>query len=217
MPTNTESGPGDADNPGPNPPRKSPTGDQEEALEAAWKISPQRASLRRDTLIIFGAGFVLSAISFAVYFFYEIAVTKSTIWVAIAYIALVITALASSYQRAEKRRQFEVEYSLSQLAEENAEQDSVELAALWKANKSQLGHYHKIVMNYAESSKRSTQWYLLGGFVFVLAAGVMTLFATRTDTAIGTTVIAASAAALTGFIAKAVLRNDRIQRTANVL
>ncbi|CAI3796798.1 hypothetical protein NKCBBBOE_01666 [Pseudarthrobacter sp. MM222] len=184
-----------------------PLTEEELVIDKAWKVSSQRAIARRNSLITLATGVVAVLGSIVFFFINESEYLKSFIWIFIAYAGLLITLLAATFQLTEKRRQFLAEYSLNQLAEENAEQDSVELAALWKANKSQLGHYHQIVMNYAESTKRSTAWYLLGGFLLVAATGVITIFATSTETAIASTVIAAAAAGLTGFVAKAVLRN----------
>lgn len=188
-------------------PAERPLTDEELVIDRAWKISPQRAIARRNSLITLTTGLVAALAAVFFFFLNEVEYLKSFFWILAAYVGLLITLLAATFQLTEKRRQFLTEYSLNQLAEENAEQDSVELAALWKANKNQLGHYHQIVMNYAESTKRSTAWYLLAGFLLVAAMGLMTIFATTAETAIASTVIAAAAAGLTGFVAKAVLRN----------
>ncbi|MDD1475483.1 hypothetical protein [Arthrobacter sp. H16F315] len=188
-------------------PAERPLTDEELVIDKAWKISPQRAIARRNSLITLATGLVAALAAVFFFFVNEVEYLKSFFWILAAYVGLLITLLAATFQLTEKRRQFLTEYSLNQLAEENAEQDSVELAALWKANKNQLGHYHQIVMNYAESTKRSTAWYLIAGFLLVAAMGLMTIFATTAESAIASTAIAAAAAGLTGFVAKAVLRN----------
>lgn len=182
--------------------------EEDQKFEKAWQISPQRATARRNSLLVLGFGLVLSVVVvIATFASSGTYIPDYLLWVFTAYIAILVAMTVSAYILQEKKRQFRVEYALQQVAAENTEQDSVELAALWKANKSQLGHYHQIVVSHAESSKRSTRWFLIVGFLFVLGAGALTLLSTRLETAIGTTVIAAAATALTGFVAKAVLRN----------
>lgn len=181
--------------------------EDEKIVQKAWRLSPQRALARRNSIAIYFSGIIFALAAMGAFYLNESEYLQSFIWIIVAYFTIMITMAATVYQMTEKRRQFQVEYSLNQLAEENADQDSIALGALWKANKNQLGHYHKIVMNYAESTKRSTRWYLIVGFLFVVVTGAMSLFATRTDTAIASTVVAAAAAALTGFVANAVLRN----------
>ncbi|MDT7764499.1 MAG: hypothetical protein QOC63_3919 [Mycobacterium sp.] len=83
----------------------------------------------------------------------------------------------------------------------------LQFETLWEDNKSQIERYHRIVLNYATSARVYTLVSLGVGFVFILIISVVAITA-HGDSAIPASVVTAAAAALTGFVARAALRNS---------
>jgi hypothetical protein len=130
-----------------------------------------------------------------------------------AVIAAVISAiLLLMYFRSEKRREYENRHILAQLEESGPEavvdiDDVMGLETLWQANRDQLQHYHRLVLNYATSTRQTTQFALLAGFSFLILVGLFALVARSLASAVASSVVATAGAVVTGFIAHAVLRN----------
>lgn len=87
------------------------------------------------------------------------------------------------------------------------ESGALSLESLWDRNRQQIENYHKIVLNYASSSRTYTLIALGVGFAFILIVTILAVTA-KSDAAIPAAVVAASSAALTGFVANASLRNS---------
>lgn len=111
------------------------------------------------------------------------------------------------YFRLEKKRQFENKQLVQQIVEQETG-DAFDLQNLWEANKTQLQLYHQIVVNYAQSSRQSTQVFLVCGFVFIVLVGLFALTRSTTAGAISSSVVSATGAIVTGFIAQTALKNQ---------
>jgi Ca2+/Na+ antiporter len=116
------------------------------------------------------------------------------------------------YSRAEKIRAYENRAILDeldggQLAEAVSAADPLKFETLWRQNREQLTSYHKLILNYASSTRQTTILTLLVGFAFLLVVGVAALFADNVASAIASSVVAAAGATVTGFIGNAVLKN----------
>jgi hypothetical protein len=122
--------------------------------------------------------------------------------------SLVFVPVGLLYLRSEKRRQHENRLILADLDTKTDRRDNpFELVTRWLENQQQLQTYHQLVLNYASSTRQTTLATLVTGFGFLLVIGVIAIFASDLPSAIASSVVAAAAAALTGFIARAVLRN----------
>jgi hypothetical protein len=126
--------------------------------------------------------------------------------------AIVSATLLLMYFRSEKRREYENRRILTQLEESSPEagadiDDVMGFETLWQANKDQLQHYHRLVLNYATSTRQTTQFALLAGFSFLILVGLFALVAHTVPSAVASSVVATAGAVVTGFIAHAVLKN----------
>jgi hypothetical protein len=133
------------------------------------------------------------------------------VWLAysIFVVALILaTALVYQYFKSEKRRAFNSRRILDELRDKEAtDEDPLDFMVLWKNNRDQLTEYHKLVLNYASSTRQTTILTLLAGFSFLLIVGVIALFAHSVPSSVAASVVAAAGATVTGFIGNAVLHN----------
>jgi hypothetical protein len=127
--------------------------------------------------------------------------------------AILAATLLLMYFRGEKRREFEnrrilkyLEEAKPSVIEENPD-DPMSLEMLWEANRDQLQHYHRLILNYATSTRQTTQVALLAGFSFLMVVGLFALIARSLASAVASSVVASAGAVVTGFIANAILRN----------
>ncbi|MDQ0825419.1 ABC-type multidrug transport system fused ATPase/permease subunit [Arthrobacter sp. B2I5] len=125
-------------------------------------------------------------------------------------VAMVVVMLlvAIYYQYGEQQRRFQNSVIISRIADDDAIDAATDFKTIWKGNRKHLKSYHQIVMNYAESTKKSTGLYIMIGFIFILVTAAFALSAQSTSAAISSAVVATAASVLTGFIAKAVLTNS---------
>lgn len=85
---------------------------------------------------------------------------------------------------------------------------SLHLDHLWSANRQQIETYHKIVLSYASSSRAYTLAALGIGFLVITIMGGIAIHASGTATAVPASIVTAVSAALTGYVARATLRNS---------
>ncbi|PHV68464.1 hypothetical protein CSW57_04405 [Williamsia muralis] len=85
--------------------------------------------------------------------------------------------------------------------------NSTDFDSLWQDNRKRLNIYHDLVTRYAQSTRIATIATIGVGFVFIVIISVIAVLAKDTTGAIASSVIGASGALLTGFIANAVLKN----------
>lgn len=125
-------------------------------------------------------------------------------------IGMIVVGLlvAIYYQYGEQQRRYENSTILNQIVSDDVADSSMDLKTLWTGNRRHLKNYHQIVMNYAESTKKSTGLYIMIGFIFIIVTAAFALFAQTTSAAISSAIVATAASVLTGFIAKAVLNNS---------
>jgi hypothetical protein len=109
------------------------------------------------------------------------------------------------YVYGDKRREFENRLIVQSLAESRSQ--LTDLTTQWNANEEQLNGYHQLVYNYAKSSRATTKFTLLSGFAFVLVLSIFALTSHSLASTVASSVIATAGAVVTGFIARAVLRN----------
>lgn len=123
--------------------------------------------------------------------------------------AALVAGIAFFYVLGEKRRQFESTFVLDALDASLADRSVNALAfdQLWQTNRDRLGAYHRLIQNYASSSRQLTMVTLLSGFVFLLIVGGAALLVRNTAAAVAASVVAAAGAALAGFVGRTVLRN----------
>jgi hypothetical protein len=134
----------------------------------------------------------------------------SYIWIAyVGIIAALIIASGSylSYFNLERNRDFQNSQLIKKIVDE-APVDEFDLKTLWSANKSQIAAYHQIVQNYAQSTRQRTQLTLTAGFIFIILISVLALTRSTTASAISSSVIASAGAIVTGYIARATLKNS---------
>jgi hypothetical protein len=110
--------------------------------------------------------------------------------------------------RLEAERRAEIATALKAIEQEQEKEPSTEFENLWVSNKQQLRHYHRLVLKYAESTRQLTRLTLVGAAVLMLGVGAFSLFANSTSAAISSSVLTAVSAAVTGYVARAVLRNS---------
>jgi hypothetical protein len=133
---------------------------------------------------------------------------RSLAFSAVATITGVGLLLALAYFRSEKRREFENYKIILELDTEiGGDGDDFTLPALWLANRDQLKSYHRLVLNYANSTRRTTLIALSFGFAFLVVAGALAPFARTASAAVATSIAATAGAGVTAFVAQAVLRN----------
>jgi hypothetical protein len=130
---------------------------------------------------------------------------------------LVATGFTLFYE-GEKRRQWINEVLIESARKDQAAkadgapagpaQSPLGLDALWNANRAQIENYHKIVLSYASSSRIYTLTALSVGFIFIAVVGFIAVHASGTAAAISASIVTAVSAALTGFVARATLRNS---------
>ncbi|MFC0546210.1 hypothetical protein [Kutzneria chonburiensis] len=132
-----------------------------------------------------------------------------------AYIGLgVLLALCLLYLpvkrhlRLEAERRAEIAAALKAIEDEQEKVPSTEFENLWVSNKQQLRHYHRLVLKYAESTRQLTRLTLVGAAVLMLGVGAFSLFVDSTSSAISSAVLTAVSAGVTGYVARAVLRNS---------
>lgn len=130
-----------------------------------------------------------------------------SIYAAVIACSILVAGVYLRYLRLEKGRQFENRRLVQQIIEEEAT-DEFDLQNLWEANKKQLQLYHQIVVNYAQSSRQSTQVFLICGFFFIVLVGVFALTRSSTAGAISSSIVSATGAIVTGFIVQAALKNQ---------
>ncbi|MFC9768231.1 hypothetical protein [Rhodococcus jostii] len=140
----------------------------------------------------------------------------STTWafaVVIAPIVLAGWALVFWYLNEERRMASTVEVAFNDLVGVNSRDrenngPDLRLATLWSENRGRLDIYHRLVTEYARSTRITTITTLAVGFILVIIIGLVGIFVSdTTGGAISSSVIAASGALLTGFIGKAVITN----------
>jgi hypothetical protein len=133
------------------------------------------------------------------------------VWLSYSIFVIVLisaTALVYQYFRSEKRRSYESKQIIEDLRnKEETDEDPLDFMVLWRNNRDQLTEYHKLVLNYASSTRQTTILTLLAGFSFLLIVGVIALFAHSVSSSIAASVVAAAGATVTGFIGNAVLHN----------
>ncbi|WP_394615234.1 hypothetical protein JNUCC0626_36320 [Lentzea sp. JNUCC 0626] len=112
------------------------------------------------------------------------------------------------YLRLEAERRDEISQAIKSIEDEEIKEPSAEFESLWLSNKQQLRHYHRLVLGYAESTRQLTRFTLVGAALLMLALGVFSMFARDTSSAIASSVLVAASAAVTGYLARAVLRNS---------
>ncbi|MBA8965095.1 hypothetical protein JOJ86_007417 [Rhodococcus percolatus] len=130
-------------------------------------------------------------------------------WVTGAAGSALLAAMAVTsiwYFRKESARKIDNEILWERLSNQNKYTVEFNWSTLWKHNQTQIETYHRLVTNYAESTRQGTQVSLIVGFLFVLTVGIFAI--TRSGTAAITgSVISLAAAAVTGYIANATLKN----------
>jgi hypothetical protein len=114
------------------------------------------------------------------------------------------------YLHTDRERDQENRAIVQTIAESTAklEAESTDVTGLWLANEKQLAGYHQLILNYAATSRATTKFSLWFGFVFVSFISVCVLFTHSLATTVASSVIATVGAAVTGYIARTVLRNS---------
>jgi hypothetical protein len=130
-----------------------------------------------------------------------------SIYAAVIACSILVAGVYLRYLHLEKKRQFENKQLVQQIVDQEPG-DEFDLQTLWEANKKQLQLYHQIVVNYAQSSRQSTQVFLVSGFFFIVLVGVFALTRSTTAGAISSSVVSATGAIVTGFIAQTALKNQ---------
>jgi len=134
-----------------------------------------------------------------------------TLWLilgAALLIAGVISLEFYKYIKDEKRRQFDNRMLVAgSVAKTSEPGEMLDLETLWTYNRDQLQRYHQLVLNYATSARKATQITLSVSFVFLLAVGTLAFFARSVPSAVASSIVVAAGATVTGFVARAVLRN----------
>ena len=134
--------------------------------------------------------------------------TRWLIFEGAAIAALLLLPITIAYLRSEKRREHENRQILADLEVRAESRDNpFDLGARWLDNQEQLQNYHQLVLNYASSTRQTTLATLVAGFAFLAILGIFAVSAKDAPSAIASSVVTAAAAAVTGYIARAVLRN----------
>jgi hypothetical protein len=125
--------------------------------------------------------------------------------------ALVVgDALFILYLYTDRQRDLENKAIVQGIAESSAQlnAEAADVGGLWMANQRQLAGYHQLVINYAAASRATTKFSLWFGFAFVALLGVVVIFTHSLAVTVASSVIATVGATLTGFVARAILRNS---------
>jgi hypothetical protein len=134
--------------------------------------------------------------------------TRWWIFVGALAAALIFVAVVFTYLSSEKRREHENRLLVATMDKPaTVAGDPFELNTRWLDNQQQLQNYHQLVLNYASSTRQTTLATLVAGFSFLVIIGVVAISARDIPSAIATSVLATATAAVTAFIARAVLRN----------
>ncbi|MEZ0074700.1 hypothetical protein [Planotetraspora sp. GP83] len=122
--------------------------------------------------------------------------------------ALIALGLTLGYLYSEKRRAFNNRTIIQSLTESPSRAENpLDLKSLWVNNRERLQLYHQLVLNYAASTRQTTLVTLLAGFTFLLTAGAVATFVNTVASAVVISVVSTVGAAVTGFVARAVLKN----------
>lgn len=87
-------------------------------------------------------------------------------------------------------------------------EDPLDLAVLWSATDDRIRAYHTLATNQARSSFRIAQTVMIVGFVAVITLGMVAAFAPNGTAAIAASVVAVSAAALSGFVGATFMKSQ---------
>ena len=109
-----------------------------------------------------------------------------------------------TYSRHEARRQFQNDQLKRRLA---AGADEFDIRQMLQHNRAQLQGYHAIISNFATSSRQLAIRAIGVGFGFTILVSSTALLVDGIAGAISASVVAASAAGLTGFIGSAIIKN----------
>lgn len=120
---------------------------------------------------------------------------------------IILAVLIFTYVRSEKLRTYESGQILDDLQKSGRSENPLDLVVLWNNNRDQLASYHKLILNYASSTRQATIATLLAGFCFFIVIGIVAFFARNTPAAVAASVVAAVGATVTGFVGNGVLRN----------
>ena len=85
--------------------------------------------------------------------------------------------------------------------------EDLDLRSLWDINRTRLEGYHKLVSNYAASTRQMTLVTIANGFIFLLLASGAAALARSTPASVATAIVGSAGAVLASFIANAVLKN----------
>jgi hypothetical protein len=137
-------------------------------------------------------------------------VSRWIIYAGVVGTVLVGDTLFILYLHGDRERDFENRAIVQSIAKSTAELEvrTTDLTDLWLANEKQLAGYHQLVLNYAATSRATTKFSLWFGFVFVAVISVCVLFAHSLATTVASSVIATVGTAVTGYVARTVLRNS---------
>ncbi|WP_437770617.1 hypothetical protein [Arthrobacter sp. KNU40] len=209
-----------------------PATNSAQSQRTAWRRSKEFAAFKRSTIIM-GTMIAMLTAALIVYFTvfnkrlmdlygtqyvrisggggYEQSTGLDLLLVAISFaIGMIIVSLLAAiyYQYGEQQRRYENSMIITEITKDDVIDGAMDLKTLWMGNRRHLKNYHQIVMNYADSTKKSTGLYIMIGFIFILVTAAFALFAQSTSAAISSAIVATAASVLTGFIARAVLNNS---------
>lgn len=120
---------------------------------------------------------------------------------------IVLAGLIFIYVRSEKIRTYQSGQILDDLQKSGRSENPLDFVVLWNNNRDQLASYHKLILNYASSTRQATIATLLVGFGFFIVIGIVAFFARNIPAAVAASVVAAVGATVTGFVSNGVLRN----------
>lgn len=114
------------------------------------------------------------------------------------------------YLNTDRQREIENKAIVRSIAESAAKLEAgvADVAELWLANERQLAGYHQLVLNYAATSRATTKFSLWFGFIFVAVLSACVIFTHSLAATVASSVIAAVGTVVTGFIARAILKNS---------
>lgn len=119
------------------------------------------------------------------------------------FVSIIIWFITWQIIDADNQRSAKAKKALAQIQETSA----TDFQSLWKDNRKRLNIYHDLVTAYAQSTRFATIAMITIGFLFIVVMSIIAALAKETSGAIASSVIGASGALLTGFIANAVLKN----------
>lgn len=79
--------------------------------------------------------------------------------------------------------------------------------AAWAANRARIEGYHRLVTEYASTTRQVTQVALIVGLVFVGGLAVLAVLTNDTPSAVATSAIGVAGTAFVGFVTNAILKN----------